>query len=295
LTQEFKLVDNPGGWSAFVFQPKYNKAGKYDGHFTPAGAKVVPANTEGVRSINDWIFHYDGFDGDEFTWNTYRRVGATAENIKPPERGPKLDVPLLQKHGINSNTINSPLHFYQLLLPLCDPSKSGIHGDGRMPFWVNAADCTNIYATIEKGWGGSYSHAFNPVSVPELVKWAAVPICHGARGGNPMTLHFRWMQSDCDFDHTIAGAITQTRWCRIKQVFKLNNNFVTPSRGSPGYDPAFRYDLIYKVMCHNMNHFTKQADGDFGVDESTWGFMGYSGECGGRLMNKMVSKGELFF
>ena len=56
-----------------------------------------------------------------------------------------------------------------------------------------------------------------------------------------------------------------------------------------------RYDPIFKVMCHNMNYFTQKADEDFGVDESTWGFMGYSGECGGRLMNKMVSKGEFSF
>jgi hypothetical protein len=63
---QFELVDNPGGWSAFMFQPRYTKAGKYDGHYTPAGAKVAPADTQGVRSINQWIFHYSGFEGDKF-------------------------------------------------------------------------------------------------------------------------------------------------------------------------------------------------------------------------------------
>jgi hypothetical protein len=290
--QDFDLVDNPGGWSAFVFQPKYNKAGKYEGHFTPAGAKVTPINSEGVRAINGWQFHYSGFDGDEFTWKTYRRVGATAADIKPADRGPKLDVSLLDKHGINVNTVNSPIHFYQLLLPFCDPTKSGIHGDGRMPFWLTSTDCTNLYATVEKGAG--YSHTFKPVTISEIVKWAAVPIRHGARGGNPMTLHFRWMESDPDYDSKISAAISQTRWCQIKQVFKLQNNFVEPSRGAHGYNPAFRYDPIFKAMCFNMNYFTLKADDDFGVDESTWGFMGNSGECGGRLMNKMVSKGESF-
>jgi hypothetical protein len=287
----FDLVDNPAGWSAFMYQPRYSK-GKYDGHSTPAGATVVPADTNGVRSINNWVFHYKGFEGDEFSWKTYRRVGATAENIKPTDRGPKLDVVLLDKHGIKANTVNSPLHWYQLLLPLCDPSKSGIHGDGRMPFWTTAADCTNLYATCERGWGSGYSHDFKNVTVPDIVKWAAVPIRHGARGGNPMTFHFRWIPTDPDYDPKIASAINQSRWLQIKQVFKLQNNFVEPSRGAPGYNPAFRYDPIFKTLVHNMNHFTLKADDDFGVDESSWGFMGFSGECGGRLLNKPVSKGK---
>lgn len=108
-----------------------------------------------------------------------------------------------------------------------------------------------------------------------------------------MTLHYRWMQTDPDYDPKIADAITQTCWCQIKALFKLQNDFVEPSRGAPGYNSAFIYDPIYKAMCYNMNYFTIKADDDFGVDESTWGFMGKSVECGGRLMNKMlVSKGK---
>ena len=248
----------------------------------------------GVGGLSDDEEDLDVADeGEEiFSWNTCRRVGATAENIKPADRGPKLDETLLESHGINDTTINSPLHFYQLLLPLCDPSRSGIRGDGRMPFWTTATDCTNMYATCEKGWGSGYSHAFKQVSVPDLVKFAAVPVRHGARGGNPQTLHYRFMESDPDYDIKIASAMSQARWFQIKQVFKLQNNFVEPSRGAPGYNPGFRYDPIYKAMCHNMNYFTKKADEDFGVDETTWGFMGFSGECGGRLNGKMVSKGK---
>jgi len=37
---------------------------------------------------------------------------------------------------------------------------------------------------------------------------------------------------------------------------------------------------------------TKKADLDATVDESTWGFGGYSGECGSRLINKPVSRGK---
>lgn len=67
-----------------------------------------------------------------------------------------------------------------------------------------------------------------------------------------------------------------------------------PERGQDGYDPCSKYDHIYKAVCHNMNFVTKHADLDFGIDESTWGFSGYCGEVGGRLMNKPKDKGTYF-
>ena len=57
------------------------------------------------------------------------------------------------------------------------------------------------------------------------------------------------------------------------------------------YDPCGKYDYIYKVMVHNMNYVTKRADSDGTIDESSWGFGGYMAECGGRIINKKVSKG----
>ena len=63
---------------------------------------------------------------------------------------------------------------------------------------------------------------------------------------------------------------------------------------SAGYDPAYKYDLIYKAMVHNCNAITKYAEGHLTVDETTWGHAGY-GEAGsgltGRLMNKKVNRG----
>ena len=43
-----------------------------------------------------------------------------------------------------------------------------------------------------------------------------------------------------------------------------------------------------------MNYVTSKADFDSTIDETTWGFSGYSREAGSRLMNKAVSKGESF-
>jgi len=63
-------------------------------------------------------------------------------------------------------------------------------------------------------------------------------------------------------------------------------------KGDAGYDPCSKYDFIYKVLIHNMNYVTKFADLDATIDESTWGFGGFSGECGGQLINKPVSRGK---
>ena len=57
------------------------------------------------------------------------------------------------------------------------------------------------------------------------------------------------------------------------------------------YDPCGKFDLIYKVMVHNMNYVTKRADSDGTIDESSWGFGGYMAECGGRQIGKKVPKG----
>ena len=58
-----------------------------------------------------------------------------------------------------------------------------------------------------------------------------------------------------------------------------------------GYDPVARHGHMFKVITHNMNYITKWADLDGGIDETTWGFMGYCGDAGGRLKNKPVAKG----
>ena len=57
----FANIDNPGRWKKFVFQPKYasekgrngeKKQMRYVGHMTPAGAKVIPTNNDGIFEIS---------------------------------------------------------------------------------------------------------------------------------------------------------------------------------------------------------------------------------------------------
>jgi hypothetical protein len=66
-------------------------------------------------------------------------------------------------------------------------------------------------------------------------------------------------------------------------------------RGDEGYNPCVKYDYIYGCLVHNMNYATEHADLDGTIDETTRGFSGYSGNAGGRLMNKPKSKGDVVY
>jgi hypothetical protein len=110
--------------------------------------------------------------------------------------------------------------------------------------------------------------------------------------GNPGTLSCRFKKTDPRYDDVIANAMTLSRFLHLKRYVKLNNNSVEKPRTAPDFDPCNKYDMIFKVMCHNMNYCTLRADLDLAVDESTWGFAGYCGEAGWRLMNKPVGKGK---
>ena len=83
---EEEHIDNPGNWHLFSFRPKYDNKQKYLGHFTPAGAKVLNANSGGQRIIDGWQFYYNGWFHDDFDKGTYVRGEATQPNLKPSSR-----------------------------------------------------------------------------------------------------------------------------------------------------------------------------------------------------------------
>ncbi len=287
-------IDNPGKWNLYSFAPKIDRSTKmYKGHFTPANAMVVPKDENGERKVGNWKFYYTGWQPDEFDNKTFVRGEARYKNLKPESRKGCLDVNILRKHGLMKDRMtNDALFFYQLLFPIVDPKNSGVDGDVRMPYFTTAAVYTNVYAATS-GAGAGMGHSWETVSAPELVRWTACPIRNGAMDGRPSTLPSRWMKGDARFDPFIYDAMSYTRWKLIKRFFKMNNNLTdVKKKGDDGYDPCRKYDLIYKVLVHNMNYVSKRADLDVTVDESTWGFGGYSGDCGQRLLNKPVSRGE---
>jgi hypothetical protein len=287
-------IDNPGGWSLFSFQPRFGKKNDYIGHFTPTGAQVVPRDDDvsTTRSINGWDFFYKGWMPDDFDKKTYARVGATSSNLKPLSRKGCLDVNVLKRHGLTAERVRSdPMFFFQLLFPLMSPAESGVEDDHRMPYFSNVTMLTNLYAS-SKASGIGIGHEWLPCSVKDMVKWTGIPIRHGALEGTPATLKYRWAEHDARHDSEISNCMTEQRWLLIKRYFKLNLNFEEVPRGSTGYDPCAKFDYIFRCLIHNMNYCTAEADLDQTIDESTWGFAGFSGEAGGRLLNKPVKKGE---
>lgn len=286
---DFSDVDNPGGFDSFSFQAKFTGQ-KYKGHFTPAGAKIVPPGEDGKRIAGGYEFFYKGWEASEFAKETYVRGEAKYRNLMPASRKGCLDVAELKKQGMNKERLNDPLFFYQLLFPLCEPSKSGIAGDKRMPYHTQTAAHTNTYAATVGG-GVGYGHQWKPVSVFEMVKWEGISIRHGSLDGKPGTHYARWMSEDKRHDSVIADNFNYSRYLEVKRMFKLNNNDREKKRNEEGYNPCNKYDFIYKVLVSNMNNLTKKADKDCCIDETTWGFSGYCGDVGGRLIKKKVDKG----
>lgn len=291
---EFHLVDNPGGWDRYYYQPKFASAkegGKYVGHALPTGAMPVPVGVDGKRKCGAWEFHYKGFKNDAMP---YRR-GATTSNLFPKEMEGHLDATVLKRLGLTAERVKvvDALFFYQLLLPFCDPKKSGVANDPRVAYYTEVERFTNASAALS-GQGSSYGHTWKATSACELLKFDGVLFYDGSLGGSGGAIYRRWDQSCCMYNKDIANAMTLTRWGELKRNMKLCLNQSCPKRGERNYDPAYKYDLIYQVMVSNTNAISAKADENQVIDESTWGHSGY-GESGtgltGRLRNKKKDKG----
>ena len=88
-----------------------------------------------------------------------------------------LDVDILKKLGCDKERVKKAdaLFFFQLLLPLCDTSKSGVQDDPRMNYYTEVSKLTNMYAYLS-GQGSDYGHVFKNTSAQPL------NLCNVARG-----------------------------------------------------------------------------------------------------------------
>ncbi len=87
----------------------------------------------------------------------------------------------------------------------------------------------------------------------------------------------------------MAESISHSRWLQIKRTYKLCNNNVSPKRGEPGYNAAYKYDLLFDTLIYNINQMTKFVESDQCGDETTWPHGGY-GEAGSGLMGRIMGK-----
>jgi hypothetical protein len=281
----FAEVDNPGSWSQYTYRAEFDSKGQYKHHVVPTGAMPVPLK-DGERKLGEWDFYYEGWKS---TTNSYRKY-VTDEEMFPKERKGFLDAEKLRALGLSKARMKDcdALFFYQLLFPIGDPKRSGVEGDLRMPFYTDVTGFTNIYGASELGMAGTYGHKFKPASLEEMVKFDGIVHRHGVRGGGP-GIHLRWDPTDSDYDDCVYNAMSHTRFLQLKRLYKLNNNFLAPKRNQPGYNPAYKYDMIYKTPIYNINWVTKKAGLDQCGDETTWGFGGY-GEPGSGLVSWILGK-----
>ena len=207
----------------------------------------------------------------------------------PDSRKGKLDAGLLATMGLTHSIMEKidALFFYQLLLPMCNPARSGILHYPRLPFYSEVEKFLQLYA-IQVNLGGTYRHSFNNLNIDELVCFDGVVVRDGVRGGSNGGIHRRWMYGS-DFDSFVSARILYSRWLAVKRVIKLFNNDTAPKRGEAGYNPAYKLDMIYNTIIKNTNAITDAADLDQCGDETTWGHGGY-GEAGSGLVERIMGK-----
>jgi hypothetical protein len=171
---------------------------------------------------------------------------------------------------------------------MCNTKRSGIANDPRMSFYSEVENFSNAYA-LSIGLGGSYGHSFKLLKAFEIVHFDGVVIKDGVRGGSNGALYRRWESSCSDYDDMIVSSMKVHRFLQIKRVIKLCNNLSAPKKGEIGYNPAYKYDFIYKVLFHNVNALTKFAELDQTGDETTWGHGGF-GEAGSGIIGRVRDK-----
>ena len=78
-------------------------------------------------------------------------------------------------------------------------------------------------------------------------------------------------------------------WLQVKRTYKLCNNDVSTKHGEHGYNPAYKYDMLYDTFIYNMNQIAEFAESDQCGNKTTWPHGGY-GEAGSGLMGRIMGK-----
>jgi hypothetical protein len=180
------------------------------------------------------------------------------------------------------------LFFLQLLLPIGDPKKSGVENDPRLPYYSEVERWTQKYAT-GIGLGGSCGHSFKEVMLEELLHFDSVMIRDGVHGGTGGAIYCRWQEGETIYDKDVARSISHTRWLQLKRTYKLCNNQTAAKKGEDGYNPAYKFDYIYKCIISNINALLHSSDLDLCGDKTTWAHNGF-GEAGTGLLGRVMGK-----
>jgi hypothetical protein len=132
---------------------------------------------------------------------------------------------------------------------------------------------------------------FLPTNAAELLRWDGVVAMDGVRGGSNGAILRRFNKEDKNTAYCpyIANAFTKTRWLQLKRVIKLNDSTNIKKKGDTGYEPAYKYDMIFDVIISNVNYLTKEAALDMCGDEMAYAHEGY-GEADSGLVRLIMGK-----
>jgi hypothetical protein len=142
-------------------------------------------------------------------------------------------------------------------------------------YYSKVTNFSNLYACSLGLIGGQCSHASRNIKVQELLHFDGVVVRDGAHGGSNGSIYQRRMVGESMYDSAIHDAISYDRFLQIKRTYKLCNNYSAKSRDHPNYNPAYKYDMIFKYLVNNTNAMTQTADLDLCGDETTFPHMGY--------------------
>ena len=81
-----------------------------------------------------------------------------------------------------------------------------------------------------------------------MIHFDGVVFWDGVQGGSNSALAKKWLESAATFDSTIVNTITHRHWLQIKRCIKLCDNSKVIPKGQPGYDPTYKYRMIFDVI-----------------------------------------------
>merc|ERR1712194_647482 len=178
------------------------------------------------------------------------------------------------------------LFFLNFLLPVCDPAKSNIEDDPRLPYYTSVANFTNLYALGKLEWNGSYGRKFAPSTPEEHVHLDGIV----SRNKNDQLMDNWDINHTSNYDELIAETMGVRRVMNLKRALKLCLYFSEKKRTDVGYDPCQKYRLIWDVLTHNTLCCIKDGGLDLSLDETSWANGSYS-DMNRRLKGKKINKG----
>jgi hypothetical protein len=159
-----------------MFEPR---GGKYICHAMPASAYPAPINAV-MGKREEGGYELPRMEARKSNKRELQIWCIQGKSIPCRDRDVQLDVAFLKKMGLTKKRMLEciELFFNLLILPIVDPTMSGIDGDTRMGYYKDVARNTNMYAFGVKNRGGTRRHVFCSTSAEELLVWDGIVHCN---------------------------------------------------------------------------------------------------------------------